>query len=495
MDKTSKTKPSFSNFRRWMFWFNSALAVLALVALLAMVNYLSGGYYKRFHLDSQSGVRLQPQTMRLLNSLTEDVSVTIFFDPDEELYDLTTSLLREYSNASKHIVVTKLNYTQFQSQAKELLDRHHLTNIKNKNFVLFDSHGHSKIIYAKDLAEYDLTPVLQGHSRELRYKEFRGELLFSSAIFAVTHPQLLKACFLQGHGEISPEPSSNEESHSKLAAILKDETGTDWQTLTLTGTNTIPADCQLLIIAGPRLSRFSSNEIARIDDFLKQGNRLLLLLDNHFSSGIEEILAKYGVAISPPTLTVREQNRDYALLHSQDGSEFFAAHLLPHPTVNPINIEGLNSLHFLSPRYFEVKGNSQAPGAPQVTVIASTSDQATNDREKGMFPLAVAVEQGGIKGVNTPRGGTRIIALGDSLALSDRIIDDGSANHVFSALALNWLMERPEILLSGITARPIKDYRLLITESQMRSIRLIFLGAMPGSVLFIGWLVWLRRRR
>ena len=77
---------------------------------------------------------------------------------------------------------------------------------------------------------------------------------------------------------------------------------------------------------------------------------------------------------------------------------------------------------------------------------------------------------------------------------SDPLIDSG-ANHVFAGLALNWLMDRPEILLSGITSRPIKEYKLMMTQSQMRSVQLLFLGGMPGAVLFIGWLVWLRRRR
>ena len=274
-----------------MLYFNSSLAILALLALLAMVNYLAGGYYKRFQLDSQSGVRLQPQTLRILNSLTEDVSVTIFFNPhdedgyEKELYTLTTTLLREYHNASKHILVTNLNYVQFPGQAKELLASHNLTSLENKDLILFECHGHPKILYAKSLADYDLARVISGESKELRRTAFRGELLFTSAIFAVAHPQPLKACFLQGHGEFKPDSASSEDSYSKLAAILKEEAGTDWQSLSLLGTNTVPSDCQLLVIAGPRLTRFQPSEIEKIDAYLKQGNRLLLMLDSAVQFG------------------------------------------------------------------------------------------------------------------------------------------------------------------------------------------------------------------
>ena len=78
---------------------------------------------------------------------------------------------------------------------------------------------------------------------------------------------------------------------------------------------------------------------------------------------------------------------------------------------------------------------------------------------------------------------------------SDSVIDSGGANDVFANLTLNWLLDRPEILLSGITARPIQEYRLMITQAQLHTMQWLFLAGIPGSILFMGWLVWLRRRK
>jgi len=48
--------------------------------------------------------------------------------------------------------------------------------------------------------------------------------------------------------------------------------------------------------------------------------------------------------------------------------------------------------------------------------------------------------------------------------------------------------------VAGVPLRPIKEYRLELTESQSRSVHWLFLAAMPGAALVLGGLVWLRRR-
>ena len=52
---------------------------------------------------------------------------------------------------------------------------------------------------------------------------------------------------------------------------------------------------------------------------------------------------------------------------------------------------------------------------------------------------------------------------------------------------------RNELLVS-LAPRPIKDYKLNMTESQRASAGWVLLAGMPGGVLLIGSMVWLRRR-
>jgi len=70
----------------------------------------------------------------------------------------------------------------------------------------------------------------------------------------------------------------------------------------------------------------------------------------------------------------------------------------------------------------------------------------------------------------------------------------GGANRDFLNAAVNWLCDRPT-LIEGIGPRPVTEFRLQLTQHQQRQMRWLLLGALPGGVLFVGWLVWLVRRK
>lgn len=103
------------------------------------------------------------------------------------------------------------------------------------------------------------------------------------------------------------------------------------------------------------------------------------------------------------------------------------------------------------------------------------------------------MEQKPLAGVATPRGGTRIIVAGDSLFLDNQLID-AAANRDFLNYALNWLVDRQE-LVAGIGPRPVTEYRLTMSRQQQQQMAWLLLGALPGGVLLLGWLVWLVRRK
>jgi hypothetical protein len=257
----------------------------------------------------------------------------------------------------------------------------------------------------------------------------------------------------------------------------------------LQGTNGVPADCQLLIIAaGAHEGRIPPGELDKISAYLKQGGRLLALLT--VESGLESVLAQWGVLVD--TNRVVDANKDYNI----DGYTFYTAQWAPHPIVNPLASEHL-SVRMVVPRpVFKIAQQDKVPGAPEVTILAVTS---TNGLDEGkhmrVYPLLAAVEQGVINGVNSPRaGGTRIVVAGDSDFLDDQVIDSVAGNSYFAGLALNWLLDRPQILLAGLGPQPIREYRLYMTRSQTRTVQWLFLAAMPGAVLALGALVWLRRR-
>ncbi len=499
MNSPNDNQSTFSAGRRWINGLNSFLAIVAFLAIVVLVNYVASGHFKRTQWGAGSAFRLSPQTEGLLKSLTNNVDITIFFSPhgdEEDIYSLVAGLLTEYHNANPaHIHVKTLDYTRFDAEAKAFLAAHKLNGLKERDFILFESNGHTKIDYAKNLAEYDFSAVLAGRSKTVRRSAFRGEIFFTSAILSVSFPRPLKTYFLFGHGEHSPGSATEEAegksraTYSKLASVLKDEADSDWDRLSLQGTNTIPTDCQLLIVAGPSLGHLLPEELSKIEDYLKQGGRMFALLNKE--CGLEDLLQTWGVKVGDAPLVEHDARVRIGL----SDKDFLIARLGTHPITKPLLTEQL-FIRIASPRaVYPTTGNAKVPGAPEISVLAETSDLATDGRTTGKFPLMVAVEQGVIKGVNTTRGGgTRMIIVGDADFLDDSMIDS-VANHYFAGLALDWLLERPEVLLKGVTARPIREYKLILSGSQMVGLQWLFLAGLPGFVIALGALVWLRRRR
>jgi ABC-2 type transport system permease protein len=499
MPANDDSTASFSSGRRWLGALNTTAAVVAALALTVMVNYLAGDEFLRFHFSRDAAFKLSSQTRAVLNSLTNEVQVTIFFQPDgdnQEIYGLTSGLLTEYQNANpRHIHVRLLDYTRFAGPAKELLSKYELSGPREKDFVLFESNGHSKVVYARELADYDFSDLMAGRSKFVRRSAFKGELLFTSDIYAVSHPQALKTYFLTGHRENNPGNSSGEPEnlgpagYSKLAAILKQELDSDWDVLSLQGSNDIPHDCQLLIVAGPRQGEFLPEETNKIAAYLKNGGRLLALLTK--PCGLEPMLSnQWSVRLG----NSRVMDKDPRF--SVGPYVFLTADLFAHAIVNPLAKDNARILMVYPRPVYPVGDRGKMPGAPEVTVLAETSKEATDENKRaGPYPLLAAIEQGVINGVDTPRsGGTQIVVAGDADFLDDGTIDSWPVNHDFAKLALSWLLQRPQITIEGLAPQPIKEYKLYMTSAQRLAVGWLFLGAMPASVLVLGGLVWLRRR-
>ena len=138
----------------------------------------------------------------------------------------------------------------------------------------------------------------------------------------------------------------------------------------------------------------------------------------------------------------------------------------------------------LSPSFTSpVKMNEQRAGI-RVSVNTNAPPKA--------YSVAVAVEKGAVAGVAGGRT-TRIVVIGDSTAFNNQMLVS-AANRDFVRLALNWLVDRPQ-LLENLGPRPATEFMMLMTRKQWITSSLILLAGLPGAALFVGSLVWLRRRK
>jgi hypothetical protein len=498
---TNEPPSSFSPMRKWSFGLNVLVSSAAVLALLLMTNYLAARHHTRWSWSASAQAQLSPLSVRVLSAVTNPVRVTLYFDKDDPLFEMSYNLLKTYRFANDRIQLNVVNYVN-EPGAAELVKKTYDLSDTDHDMVIFYCQGRRKIVYQSELSDIDLQPLMTGKSREAKRTHFKGEAMFTSAIYSVITARQAKAYFLEGHGVHNPESDDGMMGYSRFAATLR-ESNLELARLRLEASAGIPSDCNLLIIAGPS-DAFSSDTLEKIDRYLKQGGRLFVLFNSRGlrqQTGLEQILAGWGVAVGQ-NVVFDEKSHD-----AKDKNNMVVFNYGTHPVVKPLDA-GHFQLFVVLPR--SVEKDPQAPSgadAPQVDpLVYSSADgrvitdirrdgsihRSLADR-RGRISLMVAVEKGGIRNVSAERGATRIVVAGDSLFLNNNNIDR-EGNHQLATHVVNWLLARNDLLVP-VPPRPMPEYKLTMTEPQLSASRWILLGAFPGAVLLLGGLVWLRRRR
>jgi ABC-2 type transport system permease protein len=489
MSRDPKSRPSFSPASRWKTGFDVVLRTALVLVVMLMLNYLGAEFFQRYYLSSQTRVALSSRTVSVLQSITNTVNVTLYYDRKDEFFPDIAALLNEYRAVNKDITIRVVDYIRDAGAAEQVKEQYKLNGIADKNLVIFDYDGRVKMVSGDALTTYTLKEVPNEKEREFRKQpvSFNGEEMFTAMLLALQNPHPLRAYYLQGHGEPSLR-DTGDFGYMKFLSTLQQ----DYVTVTnleLLGDSDVPMDCNLLIIAGPA-SAFTGPELQKIDRYLTEGGRLLLLF-NYASvqhpTGLEPILQRWGINV--PASIVQDPKNTIT------GQDVVVRRFAHHPVMDAL--EQL-SIQMVLPRPVEeVIWQNPPANPPDVTELAFTSPDATLAGEPGepprSYPLIAAAEQKPSPGVATPRGTTRIIVAGDSIFLGNHYID-GGANRDFLNSAANWLLDRPQ-LLKGIGPRPVTEFRLLLTQQQQLHLRWLLLGALPGGVLLLGWLVWLVRRK
>jgi hypothetical protein len=494
MSDHPKSRPSFSSASRWKIGFDAVLRTVLVLAVLVMANYLAAKFSLRFYLSLQTRVVLSSRTLAVLRSLTNHVDVTLYYDrkPDDRkpnFYPDVVTLLDEYRAANKNISVRTVDYARDAGEAEKVKAQYKLTAATDKDLVIFDCDGRVKMFSGDALTLTRLEPVPNEKEREFRRKPvaFQGELVFTAMLLALENPQPLKAYFLQGHGEPSLA-DSGDFGYLKFGTVLE-QNYVSVTNLELLGDATVPPDCNLLIIAAPSVP-LTEMELQKISSYLTQGGRLFVLFNYDSlksATGLEPILQHWGVNVAADLV----QDRKSTITGSDLTVRLFSQHLITSALSQ-------FALQIILPRpVAKVNLPNPPANAPQVDELffSSESSKLASDSSAAprSYPLACAVEQKPAAGMANLRGTTRIIVTGDSVFLGNHYIDAGG-NLDFLNASVNWLLDRPQ-LLEGIGPRPVEEFRLLISRQQKQQLNWLLLGALPGGVLFFGWLVWLVRRK
>ncbi len=479
---------------------------LLVLAVMVMLNYLGARFFHRFYLSSQTRIELSSRTLGILNSLTNQMTVTLYYDTHDagNFYPTLLALANEYRAANKNISVRTVDYVNNPAEAAKIKEQYNLPGEASspnsppaKDLIIFacgDRHdtvpGEAIVSFQTGLMNTN-DPDFDPNEKRIQLGKkpvaFNGEVMFTSKLLALAHAQPLKVYFLQGHGEsLLTETKDNGYAKFGLTLIQNDLIVYN---LELNGDAEVPMDCSLLIIAAP-IRQFDIPELQKIDKYLAQGGRLFALFNFDSAqtpTGLEPILQKWGVNVLS-TYVKDPQN--------SIGDQLVVVRLFnPKTFLNPLT---QLALEMVLPRpVTKVDWANPPANAPQVDELVLTGETSTlagdNASSPRSYPLIEAIEQKPVAGVSNPRGNTRIVVAGDSLFLDNQLIEAG-ANRDFVNYTVNWLVDRSE-LLGGIGPRPVTEFRLNLTRSQRQQIGWLLLVALPGAVLCLGGMVWFVRRK
>lgn len=475
------------------------------VLLLLMVNYLAyrlGPY--RLHLGGAGFYSLSEKTTGLLESLEEPVTVESFFEQSHGLYNDVRMLLKEYEYECARIGQTNLKIEMIDPD-RDLMKTRELRQkygIENPNVVVFECHGRQKFVEVADIIEttpeVDMEKLLGGSKSAYKKKvAFMGEVAFSSAIQNITQSAAPIVYFLAGHGERDVDDFSEQVGYSSIARAMRRD-NVILKVLRLAEHREVPQDCAAIVIAGPD-RKLSSVEAGMLSDYLNKSGRILFLADPATTTGLEELMEKWGVRFSSGVvvgLTLR-------------GRELVVTNYGDHPITR--KIKNLMTMFYM-PRCMKIveKGGSGEVQAdkPSVTVLASNSEQGWEELNLNQAPpkydegvdipgpnaVAVAIEKGAVSGIDIQLKPTRVVIIGDSDFVSNGTLKDGIGGNVdFFLSAVNWLVEREDIM--AIAPKLPGRIELGMTQDQQRIAFAILVLGLPVLSALLGIGVWIRRRQ
>ncbi len=202
MSAKPKSQPSFSPGRRWKIGFDVVVRTALVLAVVVMVNYLGSLFPGRFYLSSQTRIQISPRTEDVLQALTNHVTVTLYYDTQDDFYPTIVALLNEYHAVNPKLSIRTVDYIRDAGEAETVKAQYKLNSPDRKNLIIFDCGGGRlpKIVPGDALAKYTLEEVPNAKEREFRKKPvaFLGEMMFTSDAARAGKPQAVQGVFSAG---------------------------------------------------------------------------------------------------------------------------------------------------------------------------------------------------------------------------------------------------------------------------------------------------------
>lgn len=454
-----ETVKAFSGRRSTKMGLNSVLMILLFVGILIIVNFLASRHSVRWDLSENQNFTLAPQTYRVLRTLPRDVKITVFTREKDPGYQAFKERLESYRQAS-----TKLNVEFIDPEKQPKMAQNY--GIFRTDTAIFESDGQT--IRVTSPSEVELT----------------------GALIRISKDSKKRIVFVEGHSELSVEDKERNGLSIAKEALIRQ--GYDVGTVSLLKEPTVPDNTSVLVLAGPRRS-VMKDEHDRIRAYVENGGHLLVLADPDTQTGLETLLAHWGLGLGPGVLVDLQdrlaQGDLTALLvrtftEHEITQDLTSAVLLPLSRHVTFDEQVGKDWDFVP--LARTSPNSWAETNMQGRVVSLSEKEDV----KGPLPMAAALSPKKAPEEGKPR--PAIAVIGNSTFVSNAFFNF-PGNSDFFLHTMGWLAEERDLIsiapkepaLRPFTPNPTQERTLIY-------IQVVFL---PLLTLLTGIIVWRKRRR
>ncbi len=441
----------------------TVVAGAAVVGVLVAANVLASRATQAVDLTRSGLYTLSPRSVQVTRQLDADLTVTGFFQPDQQQtrHDVQT-LLDLYRQQSPRVKVRFVDADHNGALALSL-------GVKAAGSMVLQYRGKPPVV---------LDPAEQSESD------------VTGAIMRLESTRTPAVCWAAGDGERDLQDTNEVSGYSAVAELMR-TTNYKAQNVLLAQQG-VPAACDVLVVL--QLGRpLGDASVQAIQTYLARGGKLLLAidpwLDQRVVASANAVLKPYGAAfdgglvVEPDSAHAATGDATIPVVYSYGAS--------------PVTT-GLEGRYVFFPQATPISG--EAPAGETSVDLASTTDKAyaipqqrtdlghrSTDRP-GPFILLRAIEQ------KRAQGTTRIVVSGTSALAENRTMPPAASgsntDHLLASL--DWLSQQDSLI--AIAPKPAQAAPLALTERDVRWNVAVTAVLLPLLVTVAGVLVYRRRR-
>jgi len=440
------------------------------IALVAGLNYLGVRYQKKWDVTEAGVYTLSPQSAKVVQGLQQPLEMTAFVEGgiDPGLEALFESF--EYSAPDK--VTFRL---VDPDKEPALVEQMKITVAPSVHL----KHGNESFVVAQPTEE----TVTNGVIRVARTKR--------KVVY-----------FTEGFGEARIDQDQDPKGYSQAKLALEQE-NYEVRTLLLLATGEIPADADVVIVAGPT-QELTEPAIKALGDYLRRGGRLLLMVGPRAPAAqITTLLADWGITLGQdivldrevrlfegPKLGLNPVSRTYGVHPITERFRDFTVYPQTR-TVEPVAEpkKGLQATPL-------VKTSDSSWAETNVDGVFTQGTAALDGDRQGPLTVAVAVNAKlADLGVTVPEGGApeaRLVVLGTAMFADNQQLVQSRVNLDLFLNAVGWLVGQEELV--SIRSRSVRTSRADLTPDEVGQLFYLSVLIVPQVLIAFGIAVWWQRK-